>query len=175
MRNGKLKVENGKLKMGKNTFLLFFYILVLQNQYAQSNQVIYTQFIQQLATQEGSHFLSYNGYAKNIDSLYFQNDSLAENRLIPQKWEINYRFLAKKKYLRQLSLQMRIQKKDTFSLFETTYQDTLSKAQVKTLLRSEKADFQGKTPFWQDVYIKPAAIIISSVALVLTLFYVRSQ
>ncbi len=175
MRNGKLKVENGKLKMGKNSFLLFFCVLVLQNQYAQTNQEIYTQFIQQLVAQEGSHFLSYNGYAKNIDSLYFKTDSLAENRLIPQKWEINYHLLTDKRYLRQLAFQMRIEKKDTFTLFETTYQDTLTKAEVKHLLHKEKPDFQGKNPFLQDLYIKPSIMIVSSVALILTLFYVRSQ
>lgn len=169
------KVERKKEIGNKVFFLVFLSALLVQNQYAQSNQAIYTQFIQRLAAQEGTHFLSYNGYAKNIDSLYFKTDSLAQNRLIPQKWEIAYHSLSQKKYLRQLSLQMRIQKKDTFSFFETKYQDTLSKAQVKALLRSEKADFQGKNPFWQDIYIKPATIIISSVAVILALFYVRSQ
>lgn len=171
MRKVKRKKEEGNTVF----FLVFLSSLVVANLHAQSNQEIYTQFIQQLTAKEGTHFLSYNGYAKNVDSLYFKTDSLTENRLIPQKWEINYLPLSKKRYLRQLSLQMRIQKKDTFALFEAEYQDTLTKAQIKHLLHKEKADFQGKNPFWQDVYLKPAAIIASSVTLVLVLFYLRSQ
>ena len=83
--------------------------------------------------------------------------------------------MSKKRYLRQAFLQMRIQKRDTFSVFAAAYQDTLTKSQVKALLHKEKGDFQGKNPFWRDVYLKPAAVIASSVAFVFVLFYVRSQ
>ena len=130
---------------------LLIFAFICENLNAQSNQAIYTQFIQQLAKREGTCFLSYNGYSRNIDSLYLEIDTFAQNRLIPQKWEINYSPLPQKNYLRQANLQMHIQTKDTFYLFVAEYKDTLSKSQVKTLLRTETADFQGKTPFWQDI------------------------
>lgn len=87
---------------------------------------------------------------------------------------IAYKKLAKSQFQRTLQVSMDIVSIDS-SVKATTlsYQDTLSTQALRSVYRKSAKPFKGENPLFFQRFIKPSAIIIGSIAMIVSLFYLR--
>lgn len=88
--------------------------------------------------------------------------------------EITYAGIGKKQYCRSLKVFLNLQ--DSVMRSEVlTFSDTLSLKQVKAVRRASPKTLKGDTPGFSAKIARPMVIVASSIALIVALFYIRSQ
>lgn len=87
---------------------------------------------------------------------------------------ITYKKLAKSQFQRILQVSMDVLAIDSsMKAITLSYQDTLSTKELRTVFRKSKDTFKGENPLVFQRFVKPTMMIIGSIAIIVSLFYLR--
>ena len=139
-----------------------------------SNSQVYRQLIEQYLQKHPENFRKVSGQILKDYFPPYTTDSTATATLQVFLPDLSYTREKRGVYVRKMDLS--INRKDSVTVSRTlAYQDTLNRKQLRHIIRNSPEELQGDNPTRWGKWIGPTVLISTSIAGIVSLFFLRSS
>ena len=150
--------------------LLFSFLSLL----SQPNNLQVSQtLMEKFAQKEGKNYYKIKGNIAKISP--FEKDSSSKYMLEVFVPRIEYQVISKEKFIRKVEIRFIKSLEDSLISSTESVSDTLSSKQLRHIRAKSPNPYKGENPLAMARYVMPSASILGSVAVIVVLFYLRSN
>jgi hypothetical protein len=138
-----------------------------------SNELAFDQLISDFVTQKGSDVDTLAGFVtEGLKGKIVLNPRF-DRALLIEEPNIEFKKMRDRKFLRSISTV--VSYKDSIEIsFPIQYQDTIFAKDLRAIRKSSHLELRGSNPRWTSKYLLPIALIGTGIAVIISLFYLRS-
>ncbi len=155
--------------------IIIFSIHLSSNLHAQtSNDSVYHQLFLRELPPDSLSIRDIKGNPIEMLMPDYHKDSLSSTLMVINEPFIQYQKIFPGLFERELTIMVQFQ--DTSSRRkQLSYTDTLSKKEIKNVLKKSSSELRGDNPTLWGKWIKPATFIVTGIGVIFALFYIRSS
>lgn len=158
----------------KKYFVLGTYLLFMSMAFSQpDNLQLCQQLMEKFAQKEGKQYAKIKGNLPKKNP--FQTDDCAAYMLEVFSPEIDYQRINKNIFVRKVEIRFIKSFKDSLISKTEMISDSLSAKQIRNIRAKSPNPYKGENPLILARYVMPSVGILGSAALIVALFYLRSN